>query len=67
MNELHPSERAQAFRELVPTPDAGSLEESEALQEIDAQRYERENPSSRKRQRRAMRAHWGDRSHALGS
>jgi hypothetical protein len=65
--DLHPSERARAFRELVPTPQAGSIEEADALAEIDLRRYEETNPPSRRRQRRRMRAHWSDREHALGS
>jgi hypothetical protein len=50
-----------AFRELVRTPEPGSIEENEALAEIDRARHAEINPPSRRTQRRRARQHWKDR------
>lgn len=64
--QMHAAESARVFRDVIDSPEAGSLEEQAALEEIDARRHEEMYPQSRKARRRAARKHWSDRAHALG-
>lgn len=51
----------QPVRRLAPTIPPGSIQESEALAEIDRARHAEVNPPSRRTQRRRARQHWRDR------
>ena len=65
---MHASEVARVFRQqaLAGTPAPGSIEERQALREIDARRHEEIAPPSNRALRRRLRRHWSDRDHALG-
>lgn len=73
---MHASEISRTFRDTLHREDdsghfvsigipPGSLEESEALQAIDRQRFEEVNPPTHRALRRRARRHWSDREHAL--
>jgi hypothetical protein len=49
-----------------PSPQPGTIEESDAIAMIDQARYEEMYPQSKRRQRARLRRHWSDREHALG-
>jgi hypothetical protein len=64
---IHASEVAQVFRaQAAAGPKPGSIEEREALLDIDRARFEETNPPSVRTLRRRQRKHWSDREHALG-